>query len=58
MIGLSFVREGVINNVVGHRSEESYLPKRLTKRLTEKEPHIPPTEKMATESDHRAVKVV
>lgn len=35
-----------------------YLPKRLTKRLTEKEPSIPPTEKMATEIDHRAVTVV
>lgn len=33
-----------------------YLPKRPRKRLTEKEPNIPPTEKMATESDHRAVR--
>lgn len=37
--------------------DRSYLPKRLTKSPTEKEPHIPPTEKMATESDHSAVRV-
>jgi hypothetical protein len=30
----------------------------LTKRPTEKEPKMPPTEKMATEMDHRVVRDV
>jgi len=34
----------------------TYLPNLLTNRLTEKEPIIPPTEKMATERDHREVR--
>ena len=33
-----------------------YLPNRLTKSPTEKEPIIPPTEKMATDKDHRDVR--
>lgn len=36
----------------------AYLPKRLTKRPTEKEPIMPPTEKMATERDQSVVSVV
>lgn len=33
-----------------------YLPNRLTKSPTEKEPIIPPTEKMATDKDQRDVR--
>lgn len=51
---MSFTKASAINFVDG---KSSYLPKRLTKSPIEKEPIIPPTEKMATESDHRAVKV-
>lgn len=32
-----------------------HLPKRLTKSPTEKDPKMPPTEKMATETDQMAV---
>lgn len=35
-----------------------HLPKRLTNSPTEKDPMMPPTEKMATDRDHRVVKVV
>lgn len=37
-------------------SIELRLPNRLTKSPTEKEPIIPPTEKMATDKDHRDVR--
>ncbi len=33
-----------------------YLPKRLTKSPTEKEPQMPPTEKMETAMDQMAVR--
>ena len=33
-----------------------YLPRRLTNRPTEKEPKMPPTEKMATDMDQRVVR--
>lgn len=36
----------------------THRPKRLTKRPTEKEPIMPPTEKMATERDQSVVSVV
>ncbi len=35
-----------------------HLPKRLTNSPTEKDPIMPPTEKMATDRDHRVVMVV
>lgn len=35
-----------------------YLPKRLTKSPTEKEPKMPPTEKMETAMDQMAVREV
>ncbi len=36
----------------------SYLPKRFKKSPTEKEPKMPPTEKMATDTDQSVVRVV
>lgn len=35
-----------------------YLPKRFTNSPTEEDPMMPPTEKMATDRDHRVVMVL